>query len=274
MSRRLTLDLGLRFYHTGAIGNVNTGVNGEAAFVRSAYSAANAERIYYPGCTISTLSGSCPAADQYAIDQATGYKTFYSYQGTLVPPSVGGYTGTPTPGPGMVIGGTNGLPLGLYTPPMLSPAPRIGFAWDVFGNGRTAVRGGVRNLHQPRRFQHNQRRDRAGSSHRRGLGVLLERQQHQREPRGPAGQRGGWRADAGVGLRGQPAERVGLQRQPADPAERGLLDGVRGFVGIQPAPPRPRERPHQLHAALRAVQPKLGQPHGAVPARFRRRLAV
>ena len=77
VSRRLTLDLGVRFYHMPAIANINTGVNGTAVFVPSAYSAAAAERIYYPGCTISTANGTCPAADEYAIDPATGYKTFY-----------------------------------------------------------------------------------------------------------------------------------------------------------------------------------------------------
>jgi hypothetical protein len=142
VSRRLTLDLGLRFYHTGNIPNVNTGVNGAADFVRSAYSASSAERIYYPGCAVSTAVSSCPAASQYAIDPTTGYKTFYNLQGTLVPASVGGYASTPTPFPGMVVAGTGSLPLGLYTPPNISPAVRIGFAWDVFGNGKTAIRGG------------------------------------------------------------------------------------------------------------------------------------
>lgn len=43
---------------------------------------------------------------------------------------------------GLVFAGTNGVPAGFFTPKKTNIGPRIGFAYDVFGNQKTALRGG------------------------------------------------------------------------------------------------------------------------------------
>lgn len=141
VSRRVTLDLGIRFYHQLPTENLD---NNTTDWVRSSYNPAQAMRLYYPGCTVSTAARACPTANQIAIDPKTGATTFFALAGTFVPASVGGYTTTPTPFPGMERAGSSNpnLPSTLWSVQSVLPAVRIGIAWDVFGNGTTAIRTG------------------------------------------------------------------------------------------------------------------------------------
>jgi hypothetical protein len=55
----------------------------------------------------------------------------------------------PSAPPGLVFVGEPGIPKGLYPTDKNNFAPRIGLAWDPFGNGRTAVRAGYGIFYQP-----------------------------------------------------------------------------------------------------------------------------
>ena len=141
VSRRVTIDAGIRFYHYLPTENLNYNTTD---WIQSAYNSGQAMRLYYPGCKVSTATAACSTANQIAVDPKTGTTTFFALQGTFVPASVGGYSGTPNPFPGMVrADGTDpSLPKSLYSVKSILPAVRIGMAWDVFGDGRTAIRTG------------------------------------------------------------------------------------------------------------------------------------
>ena len=91
-----------------------------AVFDRSLWSASKAGRLYYP----ASVGGK-----NVAIDKATGATAPYSLVGTIVP------------GSGSITNGMRVVDGKIYELPFLAFAPRFGFAWNVTGDGKMAIRG-------------------------------------------------------------------------------------------------------------------------------------
>jgi Carboxypeptidase regulatory-like domain/TonB-dependent Receptor Plug Domain len=130
-TRRLTLEAGMRFSWYTPYADTH---HQASSFVPSLYDRAQAPRLYYPTLVNGTRSG---------IDQATGITVPALLIGAFVP-------GTGNTANGMLPESAPGAPPGLMNRQGVLFAPRFGFAWDVFGDGKTAVRGGFGLVHNER----------------------------------------------------------------------------------------------------------------------------
>ena len=146
MNRRLTVNYGIRFgYHSPFEQIDGQGSN----FVPSLFDPSKAVALYEPACAVPfTPPATCPTASRRAKDPTTGQLFVLTGPnanliGAIVP-------NTGNPNNGLQLGNDPNTPPGFRMTRPVDIEPRLGFAWDLLGDGITVLRFQAGVYHAPR----------------------------------------------------------------------------------------------------------------------------
>jgi hypothetical protein len=128
-TQRLTLDYGVRFLWYEPWYSTQPA----AVFVPGRYDPAKAPRLYQP----ARVNGV-----NVALDPVTGQTLPNVFVGSFVPGTGDRYNG-------MVTSSDPNYPKGFRDRTGIEPEPRVGLAWDITGNNKTAVHASVGTYHNP-----------------------------------------------------------------------------------------------------------------------------